>query len=788
MRKQFLFGYFFIASFYYAQSIEGQITNANKKSISDAEVTLTQGKNKSYFITDSEGKFKINTKENGEFQLEVFQDGTSVYSEKVNIMGDIIKNITIAEAKSTETKIDGVQIVAKKKLIERKVDRMVFNVENSVAAQGLDAFEALGKTPMLRTTDKAISIAGKSNVAVMVNDKIINLSGDDLINYLKTLRSDDIAKIEIITTPPAKYEAEGRSGLINIILKKNTSLGWNASLQSSGTYYFGKPTVSHTNGVTFNYQGKKLSISSSLSEGEFYWNQKSYTHNLNNNNDGFWNTDSQWFNNFKNKGGNIKAEYKLNDKNTIGFNYNYSHNKNSEKAKNSTKILDENGARSFLSDGDNLNIRNIHNANAFYDIKIDSAGGKLSFSGNLMMNNANANNYYNTIETSGTASTFANPILKYKIYSGQADLEKTISKVKLETGVKYTKIENNSNFNFFDIQNGEFVPNLDRSNVFNYNEENYAAYASGSFKINEKWDAKAGLRYEYTKLNGFSVTDNVTNENQYGKFFPTAYISYKPSDDHTFSANYSRRISRPYFNNLNPFKYYNSEFEFNTGNPYLRPIFTDSFELAYVLKSNFSATAFYNYNKDSYDRIQFIDNGIKHNTVLNFYNESQAGINLSYNFNKFKWLESSIFVNGFYSKSKSFIPDAIAELSGYGASYSLDNSFFLNKDKTFTFLFGFWGDLPNKVGNTSFQGKFSAYSGFKLSLMDKKLLINATLDDVFNTERSKGVEYYQNFNSAYYYKGISRSFNLSLTYKFGNNNVKGATKEVKFEEKSRAGG
>lgn len=149
-------------------------------------------------------------------------------------------------------------MTGKKKLIERKVDRLVFNVENSVASQGLDLVEALAKTPMVRTTDEAISIAGKSNVAVMVNDKLLNLSGQELINYLKTLRSDDIARIEVITTPPARYEAEGKSGLINIILKKNTNLGWNASLQTSGNYYFGRPTVSSRSGLGFNYQGRNF--------------------------------------------------------------------------------------------------------------------------------------------------------------------------------------------------------------------------------------------------------------------------------------------------------------------------------------------------------------------------------------------------------------------------------------------------------------------------------------------------------------------------------------------------
>ncbi|MFW2135596.1 hypothetical protein ACK2M7_04805 [Chryseobacterium sp. TY4] len=133
----------------------------------------------------------------------------------------LFKNILTTPRPITEKQIEGRTVVAiSKKLVEQKVDRLVFNVENSVASQGVDAVEALSKTPMLRITDDAISIAGKSSVAVMVNDRLLNLSGEELTNYLKNLHSDDIAKIEVITTPTYKYAAEGKSGLINIILKK----------------------------------------------------------------------------------------------------------------------------------------------------------------------------------------------------------------------------------------------------------------------------------------------------------------------------------------------------------------------------------------------------------------------------------------------------------------------------------------------------------------------------------------------------------------------------------------
>ncbi len=216
-------------------------------------------------------------------------------------------------------------------------------------------------------------------------------------------------------------------------------------------------------------------------------------------------------------------------------------------------------------------------------------------------------------------------------------------------------------------------------------------------------------------------------------------------------------------------------------------MFSDNLEVGYVLKNNFNITIYYNYNKDNSDRIQVVEGAEKYSIVKNFYNEDQAGMNVSYNYNKLKWLESNIFVNGFYARSKSYDVNAVAAPAGYGANLNVDNNLFLNKDKTITLILGLWGDIPNRSGNTDFSGNFSVYSGIKLNMMQKKLLVNLYINDLLNTNRSKGLEYYPNYDVEYYDKRSTRNVYLSLTYKFGNNNVKGATKQVEFEESKRAG-
>ena len=773
-------------TFVFAQSVEGNITDKDNKPAVETEVVITKDNNKFTAITDEKGAFRIPLKENGNYLFEIIKDGVKTNSEKIAVKGNARKDIQIKEEPVVQ-KVEGVTVTVKKKLFERKVDRLIFNVENSVASQGVDAIEALSKTPMVKTSDEAISIAGKSNVAVMINDRLLNLNGQELINYLKTLRSDDILKIEVITTPPAKYDAEGKSGLINIILKKNANLGWNGSLQTSGNYYWGKTTVSTRSGASFNYQGEKLSLSTNLSAGDNYWQYYNDNYLTGTTNSYYWNRNSDNLNNYKYKSGNVKAEYKINDKNLFGINYNYSHSNPWEQSKNKSSRFNENGLVNILSDYNYRTSRDVHNATAFYETKIDSAGGKLSLVANMMLNNSDARNFSNTFTSDESIYTMLNPISKYRIYSGQADLEKTFAKIKTESGLKYTKIKNDSEFNFFDINKGQYHLIPENTNTFFYNEENYAAYFSTNFKINDKWDAKAGLRYEYTTLEGVSMNDNTSAKIKYGKFFPTAYLSYKPNENNSFSLNYSRRISRPYFGNLNPFKYLISNFEYITGNPYLLPSFSDNFEMGYVLNNNLNVTLYYNYNKDNWDRVQMVDGNYRYTVAKNFYNEDQAGINVSYNYNKLKWLESNVFLNGFYAKSKSYDPSIIAASAGYSANINIDNNFFLNKEKTVTLMLGLWGSLPNRNGNTYYYSNASLYAGMKLNMMDKKLFLNLYLNDLLNTNREKGIKYYPTYNVDYQFKGITRNVHLSLTYKFGNNNVKGATKQMKFDESKRAG-
>lgn len=536
-----------------------------------------------------------------------------------------------------------------------------------------------------------------------------------------------------------------------------------------------------------NYQGEKLSVTSNLGIGENIWTQTNQIYNEGAEN--YWKNDGDYWGKYRYKNANIKTEYKINDKNTIGISYNYSFSNPININNAATRIFNNNQYTKFSSKSTNLSENNNYYATAFYDVKLDSLNSKLSLSANLMSNKSLTDN---------EVETWSDQLIKslnktdnqYKIYSAQADLEKNFEKIKTEAGVKFSDIKNDSYANFFDIDDGSYNLNSKKSSGFIYHEKNYAAYISTSFKISKKWDAKIGLRYEYTQLNGTSPKENLYNESSYGKFFPTAYLSYKPNDNNSFSVNYSRRIRRPYFGNLNPARIYSSDLEYYSGNPYLRPSFTDNIELSYVLKNNFTTTLYYNHSNNSWGRTQkWLENeSIKYSTTENFYNENQSGLTLNYNYNKLKRLESNLFVTGYYSKSETERADISVYPASFGGNMNMDNSFFLTKDKNVVLVLGYWADLPSKKGNSDISFINSFYTGIKLNFLEKKLMINAYFNDVFNTQHYAGKESYQDFTTSFRYKGISQNMNVSVTYKFGNNNVKGATKQNKFDEQSRVGG
>jgi outer membrane receptor protein involved in Fe transport len=679
--------------------------------------------------------------------------------------------------------IGSVTINGKKKLLlERKADRLIFNVEASVASQGMDGSETLANVPMLKVDDNLgnISITGKSSVNVMVNGKMLNLSGANLINYLKTIRSENIAKIEVITTPPAKYEAQGNSGLINIILKKNPNLGWSGSVNTGlnqRTYTGGNSTGS------LNYQTEKLSLSlkTSYADGakrseenySILGASQNYSRSV---------RKDMW----KELTPNLNLSYKLNKNSEIGMEYIYAHQRSGMDILNETRNVDTDlSVENLLTKSYHREKTPTHTLSAYYDLKLDSLGKKLSFAGNFFKNNSDTDVNFSTLKLSDNSIQYVNTrsIVEPQVFSLQGDLELPFSFGTIETGLKFNQFKNATDLQYFNIINNQYIPDFQRANLFEYKEENYAAYFSYAKSFGEHWETKAGLRYENTQAQSFTPSTNLENKNNYGQWFPSAFVSYK-KEKNVFSLSYSRRINRPSMSNLNPFRWYENPYSYSSGNPLLKPSYINNLELGYTYNSKFSASIYYLKLKNGFGQVSYLDGLTQIGTYLNHYDNNFYGVNASYTDKLFKFWETSLSINGSLTDSKIFNIEAEAQ-NGYSVSYSINNTFTINKNKTVFFFLNYSQDLPYKNVNSSFHNFSNLTSGIKVSLMEKQLQINATVTNIF-AQRYRGDMYFKNNSQHFNNYWDGRSFRLNLNYTLGNNKKKRSTKSISFEEKDRA--
>ncbi len=695
---------------------------------------------------------------------------------KYLFIATLFSTLAFTQTKKDSLKeIEQVNILVKKKLLERKADRLVFNVDASIASQGMDAGETLANVPMLKVDENlgTISITGKSSVNVMINGKMLNLSGTALLTYLKSIRSENISKIEVITTPPSKYEAQGNSGLINIILKKNPNLGFSGNISTGltqRTYFNGT-----TNG-TLNYQTEKLSLSlkTSYIDGakrsdenyKILGASQNYSRSV---------RKDMW----QELTPNLSASYKINKNSEVGMEYIFGHEKSGMNILNTTRnISSDLTEKNLLTNTFHREKSPTHTFSTYYDLKLDSLGKKLSFAGNFYRNNNDTEVNFSTLILPENTIQDVKTLSKItpQIFSAQGDLELPFSFGTIETGVKFNQFRNSADLKYLDLENNQYIIDGEKSSSFNYHEENYAAYGSFAKNFGEHWETKAGLRYENT------VVKSSVNNFSYGQWFPSAFVSYK-EDKNVFTFSYSRRINRPSMSNLNPFRWYENPYSYSSGNPLLKPSYINNYELGYTYNNKFSTSIYYLRLTNAFGQVASLDGISQTGDYLNHYNNNFYGANVSYTDTFFKFWEATISANASYQNSEVFGINAETS-DGTSVSYSINNTFVLNKTKTVALFLNYDQSLPYKNVNSYFHNFSNLNSGIKISLMEKQLQINATVTNIF-AQRWRGDMYFkdnsQHFNN--YWDG--RSFRLSVNYTFGNKKKQINKKQIRFEEKDR---
>lgn len=695
--------------------------------------------------------------------------------------------------KLIEKEIQEVEIKARKKLVERKIDRLVFNVQNSTSATGGDAMDALRVTPGVKVINDKISIIGKSGVSVLIDDKIMHLAGDDLANFLKTIPSDQIKSIEVITTPPAKYDAQGNGGLINIVLKKTKKNSWNATIRSSykqATYATGNL------GADFSFQKDKITLFSSINTGDGT--------RKNIDNSSIYYPEERWENKSPRKIENkflstrLGLDYDLTNKLSMGFQYLGSFSEMNINENNTASYIYD--SRDYLksyiiskaksNEKPNLNQFNFHTI-----YKLDSLGKKISFDADYFsLKDKNTRNYNgnswdkNDIPQSYFAA-INNNNQDITNYSGKIDAELPLEWAKLSFGGKISQSRTHNNVVFYDNSSGTPIIDEKQTNEFDFTENTQALYFSANKKLGEKWEANVGLRAENTQTKGYSRNLDQENKNTYFQLFPTAYLAYTPNDNHSFNMTYSRRINRPNYNQLNPFRIYDNPYSYVEGNPFLKPSYTSNFEFIYTF-DNLESKIYYSYEKNGFEQLGILDNDTKITRyfVLNFLKTYNIGLteNISFNPVKFWTTTNSFDIN--YTKSTSDTPITVGSLNGWNTYLSTDNEFSLNSKKTLSFNVGYWISLPGVNGVDKVGTNQSLYAGLKFLMLDKNLQISIIANDILKTQKPVYTSYSNGIKTMYRNYYDTQFFTLSLSYKFGNQKLKVSKHNFgNQEEKNRTG-
>lgn len=755
-------------------TIRGTIVNLDNKPIESIEVLLLSKdsialKND---ITNEKGNFKINYKD-GSYIFQVRQLGTIIYNQNI----ELITLLDMGTIKVTENQnqLKEVVINSKKKLIERKVDRLVFNVENSVSATGGDALDALKVTPGIRVQNDALSMIGKSGLGLMVDDRLIQLSGDELVNYLKSISSDNIKTIEVITSPPAKYDVEGNSGLINIRLKKPKNDSWSATFRNTmkqATYF------SDNVGANFSLQKKKISFMADIGFNKsktIYENNITYNYPT-----AFWDVYLHNVNDAAFISPTILVNYKVSDKTTLGiqyvgivnnptiYDYSVSNVTNKQTGALENKYLSEGSSKINYS-------RSSLNANGI--TKFNNAGKTMSFDFDYLdFKNVKKNPFNSTIQDSNNIIQLDNTVnnqgdLSIKNYSGKIDFNFPSKFANYEFGGKASFIDTESDLNLV------FYDNLLNSNIINqniefkYKENTQSLYFSTNKKV-KKWEFKIGLRFENTQTKGVSITENQTNKRSYSKIFPTLYTTFTSNDNHSFSFSLNRRINRPGYEYVNPARRYSSINSYVYGNPFLQPSFTYNFELSHSYKDMFTSSINYSIGKNNVSQINIpnLDN-TQVSTWENYADYKRINFDESINYNFTKWWSSVSSIYFYYLDFKSHISIIKPSGSGLGSGFETRHTFTVNKAKTFFIEGYYWYDTES----VSMQVKKSPVSSLDLSLkhffLEKKLQLTLQFSNILKSDRvtmsyaSNGIE--QSFRQYY----DTQSVRFSLLYKFGSNKV-----------------
>jgi outer membrane receptor protein involved in Fe transport len=782
-----------------------KVFNEAQQGLENATVELLKSKDSTLVkaaITSKDGLAELDNIPTGAYLLRItminyakhFTQPLTLTAEKpeINLPAVSLTPATAAQMKE-------VTVTARKPFIQKLSDRIVVNVDNSIVNVGSSALDVLERSPgVLIDPNDIISLRGRQGVIIMIDGKITPMSGADLINMLRSLPSNSIERIDIITNPSARYDAAGNSGIIDIRMKKDQRLGVNGTLTAGyGQGVFPKANT----GATFNYRNKKVNLFGSYNYG--------YRKNLNHlmlkreffkdgNYDGAYDQDNYMKIPINTNTARFGADFFPNKKSIIGFvlngtltNLNRSNNNrslvlNNVKDPESSFITNTTEKTRFKNALGNIN----------YKYTFDSTGRELTADVDYGIFNNNSDSRFIT----GFYSLGGQSIKpEYKL-TGDQEGKITIATVKtdythplnkttrLEAGFKTSFVETDNDVVFYDVSNNTPQYDSSKSNRFNYKENNNALYINFNKEF-KKISLMAGLRAEQTNMEGLQQVNNIGFDSSYLQIFPSVFMTYKLAAEKALGISVSRRIDRPNYSELNPFRFFLDPSTYSSGNPYLKPQLTWSYELSYTVKQ-LSFTLAYSHTKQNTTvviRPSETEDKVTVQIPVNLNSYSYYGLTVAAPFRFTKWWNAINNANLYYGHYNGNLANTTLDNGRPAANISTNNTFTLPKGWTLELNASV--NTGGQYGFMKLDPQWQVSPGVQKTVMNKKGTIRLNVTDIFWTNLPRAVVEFSNYIEHWHAKRESRVANLSFTYRFGKNTVTAARRRstASEEERRRAG-
>lgn len=744
-------------------------------------------------ISDSTGAFSIKAAP-GNYILTSKTWSFQEYQQPVSLT----KNIDLGDiAMKLDENVTEVEITARKAFIKRDLDRTIINLQGTILSDG-DAWEALRLAPGIMVDQNGgIRMNGKSDIAVMIDGRTIQLSGEDLMDLISGISASEVATIEIINNPPANFAASG-SGIVNITMKKDGNQGLRGNVRTRikrGVYN------KYTEGISLTASKKKWYMNASydlnfgkrnnLENTEIFFESPTLGSSS-------WDESNESNSNYLKHGYHFYTDYKPTDKSTFSF-----RTDGNLTPRNNTLLTAETTIMSDVSEIPDSSIINQNQSDKdgnfqsyFLGYEFKSGQGYWRLNTDYSRFNSNVSQEILSDFFSASGNQLREEDFQFDAISNvdivgvQSDWGRRIgTKNIIDLGVKYSNIQTSNDLRHFDLLNGVAQINPERTNGFDYQEHNAAAYVSmrGSW---QKLTYKAGIRTEYTDLYGSTTAEDTAIDNSYLRAFPSLHLQYVSNEKSIWGLALGTRINRPNYRYLNTIRMYSSPYSYIEGNPFLQPAIVRNLEVNWLYNQTFFFSAFASQTSNAINEMSVQNN--EDNTLkflaINQKQNYQAGVSANGSYDIFPWWSTYWDVRAFYQFNRFDSPDTGEEIRNSALAFEpfIWTGFYPNKLRGLSFEFQFSYYSPALQGSFEVKSRSELAFGMKKKFFKKRLAAGLLIADLLDDNKFVLRSRFAGQDHVYREDPENQYIRLNLTWKFGNQKVKDKEEQKSnTEEKQR---